>query len=254
MHGRRGSCYDSIFSLKINLGRRRHVGQAASAGFGRQAASADRGSFQSRRPGAAEYAAQRMPWCRCGQRRAAFSTEAGKGMPFTASAAMMEAKMSPVPGPGFPCGVHPAAAVNAAGLCGIFISCGCAAAAGDKINEIFLLLHAGNHNPIRSHGMQPVRERCQFFRRPAGFPVRDVRQKAGLRNIGGDDIRQGKKLLHLCAVLRGDGAVGFSVITHDGIENYCGRADKAFDSCISIWETRKSLTIPICSTLPRKPQ
>lgn len=45
-------------------------------------------------------------------------------------------------------------------------------------------------------------------------------QKAGLRNIGGDDIRQGKKLLHLCAVLRGDGAVGFSVITHDGIENY----------------------------------
>lgn len=25
---------------------------------------------------------------------------------------------------GFPCGVHPAAAVKAAGLCGIFISCG----------------------------------------------------------------------------------------------------------------------------------
>ena len=133
---------------------------------------------------------------------AAFSTEAGKGTPFTASAAMMEAKIVPGSRPGFPCGVHPAAAVKAAGLCGIFISCGCAAVAGDKINEIFLLLHARNYNPIRSHGMQPVCERCQFFHRPAGFPVRGVRQKAGLRNIGGDDIRQGKKLLHLCAVLR----------------------------------------------------
>ena len=28
----------AYFSLKINLGRLRHVGQAASAGFGRQAA------------------------------------------------------------------------------------------------------------------------------------------------------------------------------------------------------------------------
>lgn len=90
----------------------------------------------------------------CGQRRAAFSTEAGKGMPFTASAAMMEAKMSPGSRPGFPCGVHPAAAVNAAAFAAFS-----SAVAAPLLQEIKLMKsscswHAGNHNPIRSHGMR----------------------------------------------------------------------------------------------------
>ena len=67
--------------------------------------------------------------------------------------------------------------------------------------------------------MELLRKLFQLFGSPSGFPVCSTGEKAGLRDVGGDDVRHGEQLFHFFTMLRSDGTVSPAVIAHHRIQD-----------------------------------
>ena len=131
----------------------------------------------------------------------------------------------PCPRTGFPGDVHTAAAVTIA----VEAVAARAVAAirklfrflfyGNEIHKIIAVLHACYHDFVRPHGVELLRKLLQLFGSPSGFPVCSAGEKAGLRDVGGDDVCHGEQLFHFFTMLRSDGTVSPAVIAHHRIQD-----------------------------------